>query len=279
MDFQEKVEPNILRPKELSRVILFTLLFYFLAMIFAAVMLMLGWKKLALIAEAFFIIPAIFYVISKKYSFIKAFRLTAVNAKILIFSFLIAFCLIILGDELDRLIGSIFPLPAWFDAKQLMEIHSIVDGILIIGTAVVVAALVEEMLFRGMIQLTLESVNETARAILFSAIFFALLHLNPWWMIQITFLGLILGYLAWKSNSILPTIIIHATNNLFAILTLNCSETSLKWYATENHVQWYWLVLAGILIIPGIKGFQRECDLFMAKNSTITTFNEGGSGE
>lgn len=264
-DPKKHLDANVLQPKELTPVILLTLLFYFFGMIFAAAMVLFGWEKFALIAEVLFIIPAIIVVINKKMSFSKAFRFNAVNGEIILYTFLISFSVLILGDELDRLIGTFFPLPSWFDARALMGINTVWQGIVIIGNAVFVAAFAEEMLFRGMIQQTLESVRETAMAILLSTIFFALLHLNPWWMIQITLLGLVLGYMAWKSASIWPTIMVHGLNNLLAILSLNSSEQSLFWYATEKHVHWHWLVLAAVAVVPSFIGFQKACDKFHHK--------------
>jgi len=251
---------HILTPRELYPVLLLTLLFFFLGMIFAGIMVFFGFTKLALLAEVLFIIPAIIIVLVRRRPFIKSFRLNGVTAGIIFYSVIIAFSVLILGDELDRLIGLIFPLPSWFDPRPIMEIHSIWDGVLIVGNAVVVAALAEEMLFRGMVQQTLESVHETGKAILLSAIFFALLHLNPWWMIQITLLGLVLGYMAWKSDSILPTVILHGLNNLLAVISLNSSEAKMNWYLAGGHVRWYWLALAALLAVPGFVGFQRTCD-------------------
>jgi uncharacterized protein len=251
---------HILTPQELYKVLLLTLLFFFLGTIFAGVMVLFGLTKVALLAEVLFIIPAIATVLARRRPFLKSFRFNSINPGLLYYSVIIAFSVLILGDELDRLIGIVFPLPSWFDPKPIMEIHSIWDGVLIIGNAVVVAALAEEMLFRGMVQQTLESVHETGKAILLSAIFFALLHLNPWWMIQITLLGLALGYMAWKSDSIIPTVIIHGLNNLLAVISLNTGEAKMEWYLSGGHVRWYWLALAALLVVPGFMGFQRVCD-------------------
>ncbi len=260
MENQKKEFPaHIFQPKELFSIILLILLFYLLGMLFAALMVFLGFKKLALLGEGFFILPAIGIVLYHKKPFAKTFRFNKTSLQILFFSILLSFPVLILSDELDRLITSIFPLPAWFDAKALMQIDTFWQGVLIIGNAVVIAAIAEEMLFRGLIQQTLESVRDTASAIFLSAVFFALLHLNPWWMIQITILGLVLGYMAWKSNSIWPVIIVHALNNLLAVISLNSSE-DIHWYTSGGHVRWYWIALAAVVIIPSFFGFQKACE-------------------
>ncbi|MFA7710169.1 MAG: CPBP family intramembrane glutamic endopeptidase, partial [Candidatus Neomarinimicrobiota bacterium] len=38
-----------------------------------------------------------------------------------------------------------------------------------------------------------------------------------WWIIQIYLMGLFMGYLAWRTNSIWPSFILHAINNGWSV--------------------------------------------------------------
>jgi len=144
--------------------------------------------------------------------------------------------------------------------EQLMRADSAQEMLLIIGGAVIVAAVAEEMLFRGMILTALEQFKDAASAIVLSAIFFALIHFNPWGAVQIALLGFALGYLAWRSQSIWPGVILHALNNLLAFLWLNLPKESWNWYCGEIHVHTYWLIAAVLLVWFGVDRFNRACD-------------------
>ena len=47
--------------------------------------------------------------------------------------------------------------------------------------------------------------------------------MNPYWFIQIYILGVFLGFLAWKTKSIIAPLILHGLNNFIALL-LSLSE-------------------------------------------------------
>lgn len=85
----------------------------------------------------------------------------------------------------------------------------------IVDTAIV-PAVFEEFAFRGIILNKLRKFGDNY-AIIISAVLFGLMHGN---LSQIPFafiLGLVLGFIAVKTNSIIPGILIHFFNNLFSI--------------------------------------------------------------
>lgn len=86
---------------------------------------------------------------------------------------------------------------------------------LIVQTAIA-PALMEEFAFRGICLGAFRKFGD-GFAIIMSSILFALLHCN---LVQIPFalvVGLTLGYITVKTNSIIPSMIIHFLNNLYAI--------------------------------------------------------------
>jgi hypothetical protein len=58
------------------------------------------------------------------------------------------------------------------------------------------------------------------KAILISAIFFGAIHLNPWQAIPAFLSGLFLGWVYYKTQSVVPGMIIHATINITVSLFL-----------------------------------------------------------
>lgn len=55
-------------------------------------------------------------------------------------------------------------------------------------------------------------------AILISAAFFAIIHANPWQAIPAMFLGVIFGYVYYKTGSLKLTMLMHCVNNTFALV-------------------------------------------------------------
>jgi hypothetical protein len=91
----------------------------------------------------------------------------------------------------------------------------------------------EEWLCRGMVLrglLNYEHKNkagETVRglkpvwAIVISAAFFALIHFNSWQGIAAFAMGLVFGYVYYRTGSIWLTMLMHFTNNTFALILSN----------------------------------------------------------
>jgi membrane protease YdiL (CAAX protease family) len=193
-----------------------------------------------------FIIVPYTYSRIKKYEIRPLFRLNAVPAPIIFLSVLCGVSLSIVGDELDRLVNIIIPIPEWIlEQMKPLQVESGLDWVLIITGAVIVASIAEEGLFRGFFQVTLEKKGDATRAVLLSAITWTIIHLNPYWAIQIFITGIIIGFLAWRTDSIIPSIIVHAVNNLLALLFLNFNlEEVLSWYLWGGHVAPFVLVIA-----------------------------------
>lgn len=78
---------------------------------------------------------------------------------------------------------------------------------------VIAAPILEELMFRGAVMNLLAPVNRTF-ALFASAMFFGLMHCNFNQMFNGFLLGLLLGYIALKSGSVISAIICHMTANL-----------------------------------------------------------------
>lgn len=259
METNSQTPPPLLTPRDLGRLFLFTVLAILVAQMLS---LLLPMPYALALQELCIIVPAILYVVKRKLPLVRTFRLGLPTPAIFFFSLLATIGVVVLADELDRLINHFFPMPEELakGLEQLMRADSVQEMLLIIGGAVIVAAVAEEMLFRGMILTALEQFKDAASAIVLSAIFFALIHFNPWGAVQIALLGFALGYLAWKSQSIWPGVILHALNNLLAFLWLNLPKEFWNWYCGEIHVHSYWLIAAGLLVWFGVDRFNRACD-------------------
>ncbi|MBR2065168.1 MAG: CPBP family intramembrane metalloprotease [Bacteroidales bacterium] len=80
------------------------------------------------------------------------------------------------------------------------------------------APLFEEWLCRGLVLRGLMNKMNPTGAILTSAAFFAVLHMNPWQAIPAFILGALFGYVYYKTGSLKLTMLMHCVNNTFSVL-------------------------------------------------------------
>lgn len=88
----------------------------------------------------------------------------------------------------------------------------------------ILAPVMEEVLFRGIL---LESVREkysSGRAIVVSALMFGVIHVIPQQVVNAFVIGLILGFIYVRTDSLWPVIIIHALNNAMAYVIMQWSD-------------------------------------------------------
>jgi len=212
-----------------------------------------------LLLEGFTIIPALILIRMKHISAKQAFRLHPVSVRICGISLVIGVGLTIVTDALNRLLQLVIPMPQ--DLSNLLEsvfkCESFFDGIIVFTGVVVIAALSEEMLFRGLVQGTLEKRMDITRAVMATAIVFTILHFNPWQAIPILILGVALGILTWKSGSIYSAIIIHALMNLLSVLSVNISASFLNRFFYSTWTAPFWILAGCAGLVWGFRLFYK----------------------
>lgn len=152
------------------------------------------------------------------------------------------------------------------------EPDSFVTSIAIaIGTAVM-PALCEEFGMRCC-GLGLLRKHGKAFGVIAVSIVFGLMHANLVQFVFATLVGLILGYVTVKTDSIVPAVVIHLLNNSMSVVT-----SIAKHFAgvqTEDITVWFfvgWLVLGGIsALILGFKGYFRKSERTISEPFQNTT--------
>lgn len=158
-------------------------------------------------------------------------------------------------DGFDRLISLLIPLPAEYalQLEKALTPTGTFDLLLVIAGVGIAAPLVEESIFRGAIQQVLEKRRDITSGVLLTALLFALIHLQHWWFIQLLIMGVVLGYLAWSFNSLIPAILFHATNNLLSLyLTIHKNEVFDAYYLRDEQLSPYIAAGALALLIIGL---------------------------
>ena len=207
---------------------------------------------LFIIGGLIFLFVPVYYVKIREYKASELFRLNKLPAEILLLSVPLGLSLGVLTDELDRIVQIFLPTPEIFlQYLDSLKAKTTFDWFFLILGVVIISSLSEELLFRGFLQVSLERKGDMTRAVILSSVTWTIIHVNPYWAIQIFITGIILGFLAWRTNSVFPSIIVHATNNFLSLLVINFNpEESMDWYFLGEHISPVVLVIAtGILII------------------------------
>jgi membrane protease YdiL (CAAX protease family) len=122
----------------------------------------------------------------------------------------------ILLSEVDNLFRSFMPAP-----RELLEQfialgkESPIGGLVAL---VVVAPLTEEVFFRGLVLRAFLRRYSVGVAIVLSALLFAIGHANPWQFASAAVGGLLLGWLYWRTGSLVPCFLAHAAFNGLSVV-------------------------------------------------------------
>lgn len=104
------------------------------------------------------------------------------------------------------------------DITQAMKMMTEGPLVLSLLSVSVLAPVFEEWLCRGMVLRGLLRHVGPAAAIMISAAFFALLHLNIWQAVPAFLLGCLFGYAYYRTGSLKLTMLMHCVNNTFAVV-------------------------------------------------------------
>ncbi len=160
---------------------------------------------------------------------------------------------ILLGFVLHPLLDLLPPMPQWL--IDALEKYIQNQNILIV-LAVLLAPILEELIFRGIILDGFLKLYTPRKAIIWSSLLFAIFHLNPWQLPVALILGAFIGWVYYKTKSIWPCILIHFTNNLMAVVVSMCMDSDtgsyVDFFPNKFLYAIFWIVCA-VLFYFGIK--------------------------
>lgn len=188
------------------------------------------------------LLPAVLFLKLKGYSFKENLRLNKITLKqviitilIVIFSYPVAVFLNFIGitilSQFGELNANMIPLPS--------TLGEFIVSFLIIALT---PGICEEIMFRGVIMSSYNRLGKK-KAIIYSAIIFAIFHFNGQNLLGPIYLGILLGVMAYKTNSLYTVIIGHTVNNTIAL--------TIGFFATQIGVE----VGGAMSIVPGIAEF------------------------
>ena len=120
------------------------------------------------------------------------------------------------------------------------------------------APITEEILFRGVILGGLLAHRTRNRAIVWSAVLFALFHANPWQFPVALILGLVFAWWVFRTGSLIPALAGHALNNFLSLTSARLELFGpMDDFNTVVFLPW-WLNVCGIVLaLVGLAWFKQ----------------------
>lgn len=153
------------------------------------------------------------------------------------------------------------------DPERIESVKSLLDAwrdlspIVILVTLAITPAVCEEFYFRGYLMGALQETVRPAAAIVVSALLFGAFHviatsaLSTERFLPSTFMGLILGWICYRTNSVLPGMLLHATHNgLLLMVAYYQDELKSRGWGIEerSHMPATWLACAAVGVLFGV---------------------------
>ena len=146
------------------------------------------------------------------------------------------------------------------DMEELDRVYGEASkGILGILAGVILAPITEEIIFRGVVLRSMLKMRwHPWVAIPLSALIFSFIHGTTYQTIDILPFGIIVGWLYWRTKSLLPGIVIHIVNNFIAFVPPQFVESNDD--DTEVSMK-VWIIMFGIsiaLMAYGINWYRKK---------------------
>ncbi len=154
--------------------------------------------------------------------------------------------------------------------------------------ATLLPALPEELVFRGVVQQGFERRYSPVVAIVITGVVFALFHMDPLQAIIVLPIALFWGWVVWRAQSVLPSLIAHAVQNGVTALSLlessTLAEGSVASLPLAASPQWgaavggllLWAVMCVVLnrILP-VRGDRNGADRILAHQTGVANRDSG----
>ncbi len=134
------------------------------------------------------------------------------------------------------------------DQIAVSDVPTLLIAILVIGVS---AAVCEETLFRGLISKSYERYGVIA-SLAITSILFGILHRDIQKCIGVTLLGVLIGFIVYRTQSIYAGMIAHFTNNTIIVFFLYSTSSTLEQMREDGSLQFNNFDFSSISIISWI---------------------------
>ncbi|MFG0268229.1 MAG: ABC transporter permease subunit/CPBP intramembrane protease [Rhodopirellula sp. JB055] len=154
-----------------------------------------------------------------------------------------------------------------FDPEQIDNVEALLSAwkqvplVVVVLCLGVVPGVCEEAFFRGFLFNGLKQHLGAVATIAVSAISFGLFHVvlsggaAPERILPSTAMGVLLGWIAWKSDSVIPSMILHAVHNSTLLIVVQSRDLLARWsigQMEQEHLPLWWLAFSASVLVAGI---------------------------
>lgn len=153
-------------------------------------------------------------------------------------------------------VNALLPAPELFGSMQLQQMNMLQSFIsdgnsitwLIFFHIALVPAFCEEILFRGYVLRSFQKSWGYMAAIIISGLIFGMFHMQLTHLLPLAVIGMLLGYLSWVSESIIPAIAAHFLNNAGSVFLIRFYPNSEVASTTAITLPPVWLIVLSLAI-------------------------------
>lgn len=163
--------------------------------------------------------PPAWYVWRRQYPFRLSFHLAPTTLLNGVLSMLSAVAVFVLVGGLAQLQECVLPRSEAYQEfwqQTLQQFHRFPLPMTLLVMAVL-PGVCEELFFRGFMLWGFRAACSNRAAIVWVGVLFGIFHFDPYRFVPVTLLGILFGYLTVQTNSILPAMLAHMTNNAIAV--------------------------------------------------------------
>ena len=169
---------------------------------------------------AMLILPLVLFTILKKQTYkktLKDFSVKKINLKAVVYSLMLGIVVFFLNLVVSVIFNAIISALGYSSSgsSTMTEYPFWLFLVTLLFTAIL-PGICEEFTHRGLLLAGNKKLG-MKKAIILSALFFGLMHLNIEQFFYATIIGLLLGYLTVVSGSIIPSMIVHFMNNAISV--------------------------------------------------------------
>jgi len=135
--------------------------------------------------------------------------------------------------------------------RVLVSAQNPLELLFVVFTVALVPAVCEELLFRGLVQGSLERAVGGLRAAIIAGVIFGAYHLNPFSLVPLVLLGVYFGYLVHRSRNLTVAISAHFFNNFIACIALYLHVND-DFIVLAPSGTWTWPILLGNFALFGL---------------------------
>jgi uncharacterized protein len=155
----------------------------------------------------------------------EAFLPRPVRGWMLLVTAVLACAASIVAGALESLANHLVPMPdlVAVEMARLLYAEDTMGWVRVVLTVAVVIPLGEELFFRGLLLRGFVLRYGERPALVLTALLFAFVHLNPWGLLSIFLVGMLLGWLVLRTGSLWCAWLAHGVYNFTAVLGFNAA--------------------------------------------------------